>query len=387
MVEALGLAVAAEIPIVVVDVMRVGPSTGIPTKSEQGDLNIAVHGLHGDAPHLVLACQLGRRLPRHDAVGGAARRGAAVAGDRAVGPVPRPGAGGGGSTAGHRRGRRTHGRRWPRARPATALRGHRATACRRWRSRARRDSPTPRTASSTPSAAHPPRRPPTTSRSSTSAGASSRPTTTATRWADLEGDRDADRAIITFGSCTGPVREGLARAAADGVAARLVSLRLLAPLPVAIACSQRSQGVRRVLVIEQNHSAQLYKYLRGGVRPAGPRHEPAPAGRAAVLARRDPPSPGRMEPRMNELVAQTPARRRRCAGRTTTSPTSSRSGARAAATSASSTRSPRRWRRWRSSRRTWRSSRASAARRASPPTWRATASTACTAARSRPARA
>jgi len=57
MIEALGLATAAEIPIVVVDVMRGGPSTGIPTKSEQGDLNIAIYGLHGDAPHLVLAPQ------------------------------------------------------------------------------------------------------------------------------------------------------------------------------------------------------------------------------------------------------------------------------------------------------------------------------------------
>ena len=57
MVEALGLATAAEIPIVVIDVMRGGPSTGIPTKAEQSDLNIAVYGVHGDAPHLVLAPQ------------------------------------------------------------------------------------------------------------------------------------------------------------------------------------------------------------------------------------------------------------------------------------------------------------------------------------------
>ena len=57
MIEALGLATSAEIPIVVVDVMRGGPSTGIPTKSEQADLNIAVYGLHGDAPHLVLGSQ------------------------------------------------------------------------------------------------------------------------------------------------------------------------------------------------------------------------------------------------------------------------------------------------------------------------------------------
>ena len=57
MIEALGLATAAEIPLVVIDVMRGGPSTGIPTKSEQADLNIAVYGCHGDAPHLVLAPQ------------------------------------------------------------------------------------------------------------------------------------------------------------------------------------------------------------------------------------------------------------------------------------------------------------------------------------------
>ena len=55
MTEGIGLAVGAEIPIVVVDVMRGGPSTGIPAKSEQSDLSFAVSGLHGDAPRLVLA--------------------------------------------------------------------------------------------------------------------------------------------------------------------------------------------------------------------------------------------------------------------------------------------------------------------------------------------
>jgi len=54
MTEAMGLAVASETPAVVVNVMRGGPSTGIPTKSEQVDLNMALYGLHGDAPHLVL---------------------------------------------------------------------------------------------------------------------------------------------------------------------------------------------------------------------------------------------------------------------------------------------------------------------------------------------
>lgn len=55
MMEGLGLAVASETPVVVNNVMRGGPSTGIPTKSEQSDLNIALYGLHGDAPHLVLS--------------------------------------------------------------------------------------------------------------------------------------------------------------------------------------------------------------------------------------------------------------------------------------------------------------------------------------------
>ena len=54
MLESMGLAVAAEIPALVVNVMRGGPSTGCPTKSEQTDLNVALYGLHGDAPHLVL---------------------------------------------------------------------------------------------------------------------------------------------------------------------------------------------------------------------------------------------------------------------------------------------------------------------------------------------
>lgn len=55
MSEALGLAVASETPVVVIDVMRGGPSTGIPTKSEQSDMNLAVYGMHGDAPHVVIA--------------------------------------------------------------------------------------------------------------------------------------------------------------------------------------------------------------------------------------------------------------------------------------------------------------------------------------------
>jgi 2-oxoglutarate ferredoxin oxidoreductase subunit alpha len=53
--EAIGLAVMAEIPLVVVNVQRGGPCTGQPTKAEQGDLLSACFGSHGDAPKVVMA--------------------------------------------------------------------------------------------------------------------------------------------------------------------------------------------------------------------------------------------------------------------------------------------------------------------------------------------
>jgi 2-oxoglutarate/2-oxoacid ferredoxin oxidoreductase subunit alpha len=53
--EAIGLAVMGEIPLVVVNVMRGGPSTGQPTKTEQGDLLTTIFGSHGDAPKVVIA--------------------------------------------------------------------------------------------------------------------------------------------------------------------------------------------------------------------------------------------------------------------------------------------------------------------------------------------
>src|SRR5438874_12177263 len=53
--EMLGLAIATELPIVVIDSQRAGPSTGMPTKAEQSDLFQAVHGRNADAPLAVIA--------------------------------------------------------------------------------------------------------------------------------------------------------------------------------------------------------------------------------------------------------------------------------------------------------------------------------------------
>jgi 2-oxoglutarate ferredoxin oxidoreductase subunit alpha len=259
MVEALGLAVAAEIPLVVVDVMRVGPSTGIPTKSEQSDLNIALHGLHGDAPHLVLApnsvadclqttqwaVQLAEALQApaivlSDQFLGQARAVVDRPADVVVAPVRAVATA---SVAVYRRYALTPTGVSPMAIPGTAGVAYTADGL----EHGERGLPSSQAADHFAQLDKRQRK-----LDSWNYGQA---------WADLEGDLEAESAVVTFGSCTGPVREALARAAADGVAARFVSLRLLAPLP-AERLAAALEGAVRVLVIEQNHSAQLYKYLR-----------------------------------------------------------------------------------------------------------------------------
>ena len=55
--EALGLAISLELPLVLVDVQRGGPSTGLPTKTEQSDLLLAMYGRHGESPLPIVAAQ------------------------------------------------------------------------------------------------------------------------------------------------------------------------------------------------------------------------------------------------------------------------------------------------------------------------------------------
>jgi 2-oxoglutarate ferredoxin oxidoreductase subunit alpha len=257
MSEALGLAVAAEVPIVVVDVMRGGPSTGIPAKSEQSDVSIALWGLHGDAPRLVLApnsiadcltttqwaVHLAERLQApaivlSDQFFGQARTvtdypaDTGVAGARLVAPA---------GTEGYRRYAATESGVSPMAIPGT-----------------------PGLAYTADGLEH-------SERGIPSSGAADHRTQLAKRerklvahdygsqWADVEGDGAI--AVVTFGSCTGAAREAIARARGQGVNARLVSVRLLAPArPKLLAAAL--EGVERVLVVEQNHGGQFLRYLR-----------------------------------------------------------------------------------------------------------------------------
>ncbi|MGO3928535.1 2-oxoacid:acceptor oxidoreductase subunit alpha [Rhodopseudomonas pseudopalustris] len=257
MIETLGLAVASEIPLVVIDVMRSGPSTGIATKSEQSDLNIAVYGLHGDAPHVVTAplsiadCLLTAQwsvhlaetlqtpvimlsdqslgqtravIDRPEDVEFAGKR-LVLEGDptnyqryaqteSGVSPMAIPGTAGGQYTADGL----TH---TPRGAPSSQARDHVEQMDKRQRKLDRFDF-----------GAH---------------------------WAEIDGD--GDLAVLTWGSSSGPLREAVAAARAAGIQVRLIALRLISPTqPERLAAAL--QGVKRVLVIEQNHAGQFWRYLR-----------------------------------------------------------------------------------------------------------------------------
>jgi len=274
MTEGIGLAVSAEVPIVVVDVMRGGPSTGIPAKSEQSDLSFAVSGLHGDAPRLVLApTSIGDCLATTQwavQLAEALQAPAIVLSDQFMGQsraiIERPQADSG---------------------PASRLTAAPHTPdYKRYRDTANGISPmavpgTPGTVYTADGLEHNEVGVPSSQARDHGVQLDKRERKLmlhdyGPHWADVEGD--GELAVITFGSATGPVREAVQRAAAAGAPARLITLRLLAPLqPHRMA--QALDGVREVMVVEQNHGAQLYRYLRGAAdlpgRPAS-FHKPGP---------------------------------------------------------------------------------------------------------------
>lgn len=256
MVESLGLASATETPALVVDVQRAGPSTGIPTKSEQSDLNLAVYGAHGDAPRVVLAPTsiddavattewavglaeslqtpvvllsdqlLGQaraivdRAPAADAP--ALRRVTTtdrsakrhVITDAGVSPVAVPGT----EFVGWVAEGLTHDESGA---PSTAAIDHIGQLDKRARKLARHDF--------------------------------------GPRWVDASGD--GDLAVIAWGSAVGPTRTAVSRLQEDAANLRFIALRLLAPLP-AERLAHLLRGVRGALVVEQNHSGQLHRLLR-----------------------------------------------------------------------------------------------------------------------------
>ncbi len=289
MMEGLGLAVASETPIVVANVMRGGPSTGIPTKSEQSDLNIALYGFHGDAPHLVLAAtdirdcvfttQWAVRLAEHlqtvaivltDQALGQSRticappahfpealpRLVAEVGDEpyrrytltesGVSPMALPGQAGGMYTADGLE----HN---PRGTPSSMAKDHLAQSEKRQRKLTDFDY------------GH--------------------------YWAEISGAGPI--ALVTWGSATGAVVEAAERLTAAGRPARAIALRLIAPLRHA-DLAQALAGAEEILVVEQNQGAQLFHYLHA--------EQALPAG-ARSLAR-----PGPLPLRPGDIAAAALAR-------------------------------------------------------------------------------
>lgn len=258
MTESIGLAVASETPIVIVDVMRGGPSTGIPTKSEQSDLNIAIYGVHGDAPHVVVAplsigdCLLTTQYAVHLAeslqtpaivlsdqflgqtvaiidkpaeVTFLTRRELAVesesrfcryaVNEKGISPMSLPGAPGGQYIAEGL----THSENGG---PTTRADEHLKQLDKRARKITEFDY--------------------------------------GQYWAEADGE--GSHAVITWGSTSGAVREALEKVRLTGCKVRLIALRLLSPVRPELM-AELLDGVERVLIIEQSHGAQFAHYLRG----------------------------------------------------------------------------------------------------------------------------
>jgi 2-oxoglutarate ferredoxin oxidoreductase subunit alpha len=257
MTEGMGLAVASETPAVVVNVMRGGPSTGIPTKSEQVDLNMALYGLHGDAPHLVLGA-----LDHGDCIlttewsvrlAEALQTVAIVLTDQILAQstvlIPEP--------------------KYQLPEISERSIAEPDGNYQRYQVTASGVSPMaiPGTADSTYVAdglEHTESGKPSTAAADHLAQLDKRSRKISSfeygeHWADIRGE--GETAILTWGSTAAVAREAGSRLGAAGLDVRVIALRLLLPAsPDKLA--RELEGVKRVLVVEQSHSEQFHRYLR-----------------------------------------------------------------------------------------------------------------------------
>jgi 2-oxoglutarate ferredoxin oxidoreductase subunit alpha len=256
MMEGLGLAVASETPVVVANVQRGGPSTGIPTKSEQSDLNIALYGLHGDAPHLVLAplsipdcaftVQWAVRLAEHLQATAIVLSDQSLGQSRAITDPPA----------------RFEGdlERRVEPRPTEDYRRYAITP----------DGISPMTLPGTPAGMYtadglehgPGGTPSSMARDHESQLAKRLRKLTdfdyGPHWGEVWGTGPC--CLLTWGSAAGAVREAAERLTAAGQATRAVALRLIAPLPHR-DLAQALAGATSIVVVEQNQGGQLFRYL------------------------------------------------------------------------------------------------------------------------------
>lgn len=256
MTESIGLAVASETPVTILNVQRGGPSTGIPTKSEQSDLNIALYGLHGDAPHLVLApldiadcvytTAWSVKLAQHLQTAAIVLSDQFIGQSTAVLSEPRRCTVDYADTANtdpeYLRYRLTESGISALAAPGDA--GQRFTA-----------DGLEHNEQGTPSARDSDHQRQLEKRQRKlldfDFGAD---------WGDCDGE--GELALVCFGSASTAVAEAAELLREGGTPTRTVALRLLAPLQAA-DLRRALDGCSRAVVVEQNHSAQLLGYLRG----------------------------------------------------------------------------------------------------------------------------
>ena len=258
-VETIGLAISAEIPLVIVDVMRVGPSTGIPTKSDQGDLDLALTGTHGDAPRIVLApmsiadCALTTERAVHLAE--SLQTPVFVLSDQSLGQtqtiIDEP---------------------TRRAEPmARAMQSEKSGAdFRRYQPTADNVSPMPAPGVEgrqwvAEGLSHDEFGHPSNAARFHVAGLDKRRDKLENHdYGDIWGEAtgEGETVVIAFGSSVGPVKEAARRLREQGVAIKVVGLRLIAPIPKN-EIAEAIAGARRVIVVEQNHTGQLYRHLLG----------------------------------------------------------------------------------------------------------------------------
>ena len=271
MTESIGLAVASETPVTILNVMRGGPSTGIPTKSEQSDLDIALHGLHGDAPHLVLApldiadCVYTSAWAVNLAQG--LQTAAIVLSDQFIGQstavISEPKRCAAASIAGQEqdndylRYRLTESGVSTLAAPGDAEQRFTADGL----EHNEKGTPSARDDDHQQQLAKRARK-----LSDHDYGEA---------WARIEGQGSV--ALVCFGSASAAVNEAADLLSAQGISVCTVSLRLLAPLQ-----QDRLQAALancdHVFVVEQNHSGQLFRYLRGMMDFSQPVHSYSRAG-------------------------------------------------------------------------------------------------------------
>ena len=261
MMESMGLATASEVPIVVVNVMRGGPSTGIPTKSEQSDLNIALYGCHGDAPHIVTAplsvsdCIFTAQWTVYLAE--AMQTAAILLSDQSLGQarviIDKP------ANIAFFANRKV----WQ-ANTEETYNRYALTA----------DGVSPMAIPGTPGGqytadglTHNVRGAPSSTESDQQNQHDKRQRKITRfdygdHWADIEQTGEAnDFTIVVWGSLTGPAREAIASLKQEGIAVKLVAMRLLAPF-LKQQFLAALEGCDRILIVEQTHSGQFHNYLR-----------------------------------------------------------------------------------------------------------------------------